>query len=441
MGTFLFETILLLRLRRLVRGFLFVPAMIASTGVLLAIAATWVDRSGLFEPLFEAVPFLDITVSGARAVLGTIAGAMMTVISLVYSLTLVVFTLAAGNIGPRLLETFTGNRVNQSTIGLLGATFLYSLLLLYAVGDDEVPRLAVAIAIALATLSFFQVVYFVHDTAKRVMVDNEIGRTQRSLRSAIDRLLDEEPAEKADDRDAVPDGEGRAVIARRSGYVTAVEAPPILHEATKKDGFVRVVARPGHFILASTPIAYLHDEGEHDKAKRIDEDVLHASILLADARAADGDILFNVHLSIEIALRALSPGINDPYTAISAIDQLSASLGMILQRGAPSSLVCDDDEKPRVWLELIEVGEIVGTALHPLRRVASGNVMMTLRLIAAVGRMALVTRSEHAYLLKTHLRLIATDANTAVRNRDDRREIAEALRHAHRNLARHPVRT
>ena len=83
---------------------------------------------------------------------------MMTVISLVYSLTLVVFTLAAGNIGPRLLETFTGNRVNQSTIGLLGATFLYSLLLLYAVSDDEVPRLAVAIAIALATLSFFQVV-------------------------------------------------------------------------------------------------------------------------------------------------------------------------------------------------------------------------------------------------------------------------------------------
>ena len=137
--------------------------------------------------------FFNINEAGARAVLSTIAGAMITVISLVYSLTLIVFTLAASNIGPRVLETFTDNRINQTTVGFLGATFLFSLFVLYVVGDEEVPKLSVAIAILMVTISFFWVVYFVHDTARRILVDNEIARTQKSLRVSIERLLAEEP--------------------------------------------------------------------------------------------------------------------------------------------------------------------------------------------------------------------------------------------------------
>jgi uncharacterized membrane protein len=420
----------------MVRGFLFIPAVLALLGLVLAPAAVWVDRTDVFGPVFDLVPFLAISASGARAVLGTISGATMTVISLVYSLTLVVFTLAAGNIGPRLLETFTDNRVNQTTIGMLGGTFLYSLIVLYVVGETEVPRIAVAIAIVLATISFFVVVYFVHDTAQRVMVDNEIGRTQRKLRSAIERLLDDEPHESSADRDALPNTPGRPVYSKKSGYVTAVQSKLLLSAARSADGFVRVVARPGAFVVAKTPIAYIHDEdGE------IDPQTVRDAIYLEDVRAPDGDIQFNVHLNVEIALRALSPGINDPYTAISALDHLSASLAMVLQRGAPSSLICDKDGNPRVWLELLDVKDIVGAALHPMRRAARGNVMVLLHLIAAVGRMAMVVRDEHAGVLHQHLRLIASDAAHSIANRDDRREVAEALRKArvqtpgHRSLA------
>lgn len=420
----------------MVRGFLFIPAVLALLGLVLAPAAVWVDRTDVFGPIFDLVPFLAISASGARAVLGTISGATMTVISLVYSLTLVVFTLAAGNIGPRLLETFTDNRVNQTTIGMLGGTFLYSLIVLYVVGETEVPRIAVAVAILLATTSFFVVVYFVHDTAQRVMVDNEIGRTQRKLRAAIDRLLDDEPHESATDREALPTTPGRPVHSTKSGYVTAVQSKLLLSAARSGDGFVRVIARPGAFVVAKTPVAYIHDDdGE------IDPRAVRDAIYLEDVRAPDGDIQFNVHLNVEIALRALSPGINDPYTAISALDHLSASLAMVLQRGAPSSLICDKDGNPRVWLELLDVKEIVGAALHPLRRAARGNVMVLLHLIAAIGRMAVVVREEHAGVLHQHLRLIASDAAHSIGNRDDRREVAEALRKArvqtpgHRSLA------
>jgi uncharacterized membrane protein len=415
------------RLRRLVRGFFFLPGLLAGCGVVLAVATVAFDRTQLASDLFRDLPSLEISAVGARSVLGTIAGAMMTVLSLVYSLTLVVFTLAAGNIGPRLLETFTDNRINQTTIGLLGATFLHSLIVLYLLADGDVPRLAVAVAISLATMSFFWLVYFVHDTANRVMVDNEIARTQRSLRSAVARLLADEPREAPDDRKQLPDKPGKPVTSERSGYVTSIQQAPLLKAASECSGFIRVVASPGHFLIAGQPLAYVWGEP--------DEKTVRSAVLIADARAPDGDIQFNIHLNVEIALRALSPGINDSYTAISALDQLSASLALILQRGVPSSLVCDDDGNPRVWIELLEVKDMVGTALHPLRRATRGNVMVCLRLVGAIGRMALVTRPEHVPILARHLALIAEDARAATPNSGDRRAVAQAIRRARRALA------
>ncbi|WP_417772706.1 DUF2254 domain-containing protein [Stappia sp.] len=414
------------RIHVLVRGFFFLPGLLAVLGVLLAVATVAVDRSSIATSLFDYVAFLNISADGARSVLSTIAGAMMTVLSLVYSLTLVVFTLAAGNIGPRLLETFTDNRVNQTTIGLLGATFLHALIVLYIVGDDDVPRFAVATAIVLATVSFFWLVYFVHDTARRVMVDNEIARTQRKLRSTIERLLSDEPREEPDDREALPKEDGAPVPAARSGYITAIGTAPLLSEASAKDGFIRIVAVPGHFVIQGQPIAYVYGEIEGDRVRR--------AVRIEDARTPDGDMQFAIHLTLEIALRALSPGINDSYTAISSIDQLSASLALILQRGVPSSLICDSDGKPRVWVELLEVKDMVGTALHPLRRVTRGNVMVTMRLVDAVGRMALVTRRHHAPILAEHLLLIASGACRSVDTREDRTAIAELIRRARRSI-------
>ncbi|MEQ9491076.1 MAG: DUF2254 domain-containing protein [Alphaproteobacteria bacterium] len=417
-------------IRKLVRGFLLLPIALAVAGMLLAGLAVWLDRTAPVQEFISEFSFFNINEAGARAVLSTIAGAMMTVISLVYSLTLIVFTLAASNIGPRVLETFTDNRINQTTVGFLGATFLYSLFVLYVAGDDEVPKLSVAIAIVMVTVSFFWVVYFVHDTARRIMVDNEIARTQKSLRRAIDRLLEEEPREKDGDADAIPDGTPTRVPAADSGYVTAIYAENLASLAKKYDLFIRVVTPPGTFVVSGGPIAAVYGDTDDGIAGRIRE-----AIVIGDARAPEGDIRFNIHLMVEIALRALSSGLNDAYTAISAIDHLSASLALILQRGAPSSLYHDAEGEPRVWLDLIEVKDIVGTALHPLRRAAQDNTLVSLRLIKAIGRMSGVTRMEHAHVLRLHLRLIAYDAKHVVKNPDDRNELAGEITRARRILA------
>lgn len=420
---------LIVAIKRLVSGFLFVPTLIALLGTALAFLMVWIDRSWAPNSFGTWISFLNIDATGARSVLATIAGATMTVISLVYSLTLVVFTLAAANIGPRLLENFTNNRVNQVTIGLLAATFLYALIVLYIVGENEVPKLSVAVGIIMVTISLFTLIYFVNDAARSIKVDSEIARTQNALRRAVDRLLTDEPTESEGDQDKIPDGRIRMVYAPVPGYVNAVDIEELKSLAIRGEGFINMTAQLGDYLVKGEPLCELIDcSDECDPAD------VQLAILLDNTRVPDGDIKFNLHLGIEIALRALSPGINDSYTAIGVIDHISGSLAMILQRGVPAALHCDKDKTPRVWMEIISIKDILGLAMHPLRRAARGNMLVTLRLVRAIGSLRSVAPQRHRAILDKHLRLTASDARQALQNRDDRRELASRIRDARRGF-------
>lgn len=407
---------------RLAKGFLFIPICITLLGAALAFAAFLIDDLELLTGVFDFFGYKSISVDGARSVLSTIAGAMMSVISLVYSLTLVVFTLAAGNISARLLETFASNRTTQITIGLLGATFLYSMLVLFGVDESEDLRFSVILSIILAASSFFWLVYFVNDVAGRIRVDAEIGRIHASLRSSIDQLLANEPREKPRDEDEIPDLPVQVFKAKQSGYITFIDSDRLVEIAKTLDGFIEVSVSPGTYVIEGMPIAKIRT--------RTDEPDLHpirATFHIEKARAPEGDIQFSVHLMVEIALRALSPGVNDSYTAISAIDHLSASVARILQRGAPSSLISDEDDTPRLWLTIIEVHDLVDTAIGPLRQAARGNILVLDHLISALEKAALVCRTEHLPLVANQLFNIAQDAVFSIESRPDRRQIARRL--------------
>ncbi|MEM9780267.1 MAG: DUF2254 domain-containing protein, partial [Pseudomonadota bacterium] len=318
-------------------------------------------------------------------------------------------------------------RVNQTTIGLLGATFLYALIVLYIVGDEEVPKLSVAIAIVLATVSLFWLIYFVNDVARSVKVDNEIARTQHALRTAIDYQMRAEPDEDRGSTTELPEEGGVTIFSPRAGYIRGIDVPALKEMAEQADGFVRMLVRPGDYVVEGGALGELYGGMTECEAEGIT-----ATILIGDTRAPEGDIRFHLHLAIEIALRALSPGINDSYTAISAIDHLSGSLAMILQRGAPPSLHCDDDGAPRVWVEIMEMRDIIGVVIHPLRRASRGNMMVSLRLIAAIGKIRAVAPDQHRATLDHHLLLLTADNNPLLKNPSDRSEMAEAVRVARR---------
>ena len=407
----------------LARSFVAVPAIFAVAAFLLSIGALQMDIGGggvstLFVRLLPPV-----NPDTARTLLSTIAGSTMTVLSLVYSLTLIVFTLAAGNIGPRLIERFTNDRTTQVTAGLLVGTFVYTIVVLSRIDADVVPRTATFGALVLTGATLVSLIVFIRSVAERVSIDNEIGRVSVQLVSELEKIAVRDDTEPLSIDDVRGDGEAMRVESDASGYITALDTTAICDAACENDAFVEMTSSVGDFVIDGQMIAIVNGAQDSD---RLAQAILDA-LVLERRRTSESDAEFSVHLLVEIAMRALSPGVNDSYTAIACIDQLSAALALPVRGYAPPPLHRDGEGTPRLWLDGVSVESLVGTALHPLRRASAGNVTVTLRLVQAIDRLAGIAHRSHHPLLAKHLGLIRDDMRRAVENDSDREELEAAI--------------
>lgn len=407
---------------RLARSFVLVPAVIGIVGILTAMGTIVAGESlhGWVLLLFPA-PGPETM----RAVLGTIAGASLTVLSLVYSLTLVVFTLAAGNIGPRLLVRFTEDSTIQITAGALAATFFYSILILQRADTGIDPALATGVAIVWAVLSITLVIVFIHTVATRITIDEEIARIGVTLSRHIETLLSDategkvvEPPRIEEVRPTEPPTD---VTSKRSGYVDAIDLDRLYRIACAENVFIEVKAVPGQFVVAGSPLFSVWGTlaGSRRTAAR-------ETFMIARSRTPEADLDFSILLMVEIAQRALSPGINDGFTAIAVIDHLSAAFSRILVRQVPSPLRSDEEGRPRLWCRIVSVDRLLGTAFHPLRRDSLPNVTVALRLVAALERLAVVAHAGYGECLREHVDLIETDVQRLDLNDADACELTAA---------------
>lgn len=408
---------------RLTRSFVLVPAVIGVIGVLTAIAVVMTGNSAHD---WVVLVFPNPSLETARSVLSTIAGSALTVLSLVYSLTLVVFTLAAGNIGPRLLTRFTEDRVIQVTAGVLAATFLYSILILQRSESGIDHALSTGVAVLWTVLSISLVIVFIHNVATRITIDEEIARIGRTLSKHIEALIKESSDDARSERDAGPDlddlrppGEATDLAAARNGYVDAIDLEHLFKRACEHDLFIEVHATPGQFVVQGCPL--LTYTGDLDE---VDHEDLRRAFMISHNRTPEADLNFSILLMVEIAQRALSPGLNDGFTAIAVIDHLSGAFSKILTRPEPSPLRRDEDGDPKLWCELVSVDRLLGTAFHPLRRDGLSSVTVTLRLLAALERLATISLPRYHARLRHHVALIAEDGAASNFNEDDRSEMA-----------------
>lgn len=245
----------------------FVPTVMMVGAICLALAAPELDR----QTQTHLTHGWDWTYSGspegARAILSTIAGSMITVAGVVFSITIVALSLASAQFGPRLLRNFIRDRSNQLVLGTFTATFIYCLLVLRTVrGTEElhfVPGLSVSLGIVLALLSLGVLIYFIHHVAFSIQASHVIASVTQELHETIDRLWPEElgqgppkpteQIEKSDDAEA----EGKPIQAAASGYVDAINADELLKIAVDRDVTLRLARRPGHFIVRGNPLAYV----------------------------------------------------------------------------------------------------------------------------------------------------------------------------------------
>lgn len=369
---------------RLRSSFWLVPTLMALGAVSAALFMLWVDARSWSATSFWWLGANPAGEDGARLVLSTIAGSMMTVASLVFSMTLVALTLAAGNIGPRLIDRFMDNRVNQIALGLFLATFIYSLLVLRSItgGDNPfIPHLAVSIAMIMALISFGWLIVFIHDLARSIQVDNVIAKVAGELAEGFRHL-----SKRGPEAVSVPGSDdiaGTPILAERSGYIQAIDHEKLLDLAIERDVVIYMRRLPGHFIVPSTVIA--HVVGPADDKLGGD---LRKSFVVGPTRTASQDNAFNIDLIVEIAARALSPGINDFYTALACVDHLAAALTAAIEHGLPGNGFQDETGRLRLVLHPIGFDNFLDTAMHPLRHAAKDSVLVTQRLLDCLAMLA-----------------------------------------------------
>jgi uncharacterized membrane protein len=298
-----------------------VPALMSASAAVLAIVTLALDHAYRFQWLGQFDSAFAVGPEGARLVLSSIAGSMITVASLVFSMTLVTLTLASSQLGPRLITRFMRDRINQVVLGTFIATFLYALFVLQTVTEGEaepfVPHISVTTALVLTLVSLGWLVYFIHHVADSIQADTVIAEVYAELIHALDhlypKLAGQEPAIAATKPvpvDLLAQAPA-AIPAPKGGYIQAIGTHALLRLAREHDLVIEIHRRPGHFVVVGRPLMCAWP------GARVSDHVAEAAadeVVLGPKRTPTQDVEFSIDALVEIAVRALSPGINDPRT-------------------------------------------------------------------------------------------------------------------------------
>jgi uncharacterized membrane protein len=360
---------------------------------------------------------------------------MITVAGVTFSITIVALTLASQQFGPRLLRNFLRDLGNQVVLGTFVATFIYCLLVLRTVrgSDDEefVPHLAVTVGVVLAMLSLGVLIFFIHHVATSIQASRIIANVAEDLEGAIDRLFPETIGEDfetadpdvalADESDALEEG-SREVRATTTGYVQAIDAPALMELASARNVAVRVLARPGAFVrkgqaLMAVAPAPPHGEGEDKPFQEV--------FIIGSDRTGTQDVTFFIDQLVELAVRALSPGINDPGTARLCIDRLEQALCHLAGRRIPSPARHDGDGRVRVFACPLTFASIVESAFNEIARYGRSSVSVTCRLLEAMRSVgSCVQREADRRALLRQAMTIAGEVRESPFSEGDRERIA-----------------
>ncbi len=385
----LFITRLVHHVAQLRSTFWFVPGVMVLVAAMLAAITLSIDQGLVGVPLPSWV--YAGGAEGARALLSTVAGSMVTIAGVGFSITIVALVLASTQFGPRLLTLFMRDVVNQATLGVFTGTFTYCILVLRTVrgstGDVQqfVPQLAVTVAILLTIVSVAALLYFFHHVALSIQAPKLVASVGHDFDRAIDSLYPTKVGDggRPPDQDAIPSAEhGATVAATRTGYVQVVDDAALLATARRRDVVVRLLVRPGIFIAADRPIMYALPR---DRVDEETADALRDVLIVGEVRTPEDDIEFSVRQLLEVALRALSPSINDPFTAMAAIDWLSAGFARLAREEFPSRYRYDDNDVLRVVADVSTFGGIVHTVFSRIRHAGGTSPVVLNRLLEAVG--------------------------------------------------------
>ncbi len=361
------------------------PAGLVLGGVLLGEAAILAEQTATNLPGVPAAWLYSGGEAGARALLSTVAASSIGVAGTTFSITVAALSLASGQMGPRLLRNFVRDSGNQIALGIFLGTFVFALVVLRTVrGIDEaafVPHLGVTGALLLALLCVGTLVWFVHHVATGINVETVIDAVHQELTAAIARLDRGQPAATA--TACAP--RGVPVVLPGQGYLRAIDEAGLADWAEAAGAVVVLRVRPGDYLFPGAAAAELVGGAGGDDAAA----AVRGAFSVGARQAERQDLEFSVRHLVEIALRALSPGINDPFTAIAVLDRLGAVLCDIVPRRLPEPGVVRAGRLV-VYREVTDYGGLCDAMFHMIRQSAAGSPAVLIRLLETLGRVLAV---------------------------------------------------
>jgi uncharacterized membrane protein len=325
----------------------------------------------------------------AQVILAGIAASIMTVVSIVFAILLMTLTLASMQFSPRIIVSFSRDRVTQWTLGIFLGTFLYCMGALPAARTLPHPFAPVGTVLGAMLLSIACVgwlLFFIHHISHAISVNHIVDRIASETEAVIDDVM---PEPRRSTRligvEIPPSGPETAVLSKTSGYIRFIETKRLVSLAKSFRVKVRVLRRVGQFVPAGAPLVMV------SKGDRISEetaDDLCAAFDIGAARTLQQDVEFGILQIVDIALKAISPAVNDPTTAITCVDQLSRLLIRFASRQPPESLLYDPPGVFRVGVSWIDFDRLLDSALEQIRMYSKGDVAVSLRLLRALSDIA-----------------------------------------------------
>lgn len=334
--------------------------------------------------------------ASARGLMASLLSGLISMTALVVSITFVALTLAANQLGPRLIATFLADRQIQTVLGLFLGTILYLLFVLRTIedelGQEAVPHVAITVGSALTVLCLFTLLFYLDKVARSIIADNVIKTTANELHHHIRSILPER-GEATQDNLPPPDLRGGAPLSLdRSGYVQAIDYDALVECARRNDVVLRIELKAGQFVLK---------HGHYVRAHRTDslgEDAvkdLRQAFVIGQTRTPAQDLEYGIRQLVEIAVRALSAGINDPFTAVAAINRLGAALEEILSREPLPRCLRDEEGETRVVADRLNAGAI-DAAFDLIREAGAEKPVILNRIADLLGQLAPIIHDAEA---------------------------------------------
>jgi len=428
-------------------SFWFRPLLIVAGSIGFAFALIEVDYAGVTDGWLSQWPRLfGLGAEGARGMMSTIAGSMMTVVGVMFSMILVVLALASSQYTSRILQNFIRSRVTQVVLGIFAGIFAYCLIVLTTIrGSDEgifVPNLAVLFGFVMALGGVFALMFLIHHIASSIQASTIIASVAQETKAVIDRLfperLGEGPGEDEDDPMLYPPVERNwhAVPSKESGYIQSVNMVALQSLARDRKTIVWLEHGVGDFVVHDATLASLALEDLPDQETTA---ALQAAFFINRHRTVEQDVAYGIRQIVDMGLKALSPGVTDTTTAVMCVDYLTSIMARLVSRKTPSSRRYEEGEL-RVITKDLSFETLLAESFDQIRSHATGDVAIMLRMIGAFETLASLTANPHRRrAIGEQVQRIAELAERTVESAHDRARIEKRLARLRETLEADPA--